>query len=66
MEGARAQARGISGMHPRAAAWLFSAKLRDETDVNTFSGDLLAGAWDTMQLEHISLWLREPERGRNK
>jgi uncharacterized membrane protein len=36
----------------------FSSKLRDETDLNTLSDDLISAVRETMQPEHASLWLR--------
>jgi hypothetical protein len=38
----------------------FSAKLRDETDLNALSDDILAVVQETVQPAHVFLWLRKP------
>ena len=40
----------------------FSARLRDETDLDRLSGDLLGAVRETVQPEHASLWLRPTGR----
>ena len=36
----------------------FSAKLRDETDIDALNSELLSTVRETVQPEHVSLWLR--------
>jgi hypothetical protein len=41
----------------------YSTKLRDETDLDELSGGLVRVVRETVQPEHVSLWLRRKEEG---
>ncbi len=41
----------------------FSARLRNETDLDELNGDLVSVVRETLQPEHVSVWLRTPSDG---
>ena len=55
-EGAREQGQELGGMSSRTL--LFSASLRDETDLDVLSYELVSVVRKTIQPSHVSLWLR--------
>jgi len=42
----------------------FSARLREETDLDRLGGELVSVVWGTVQPEHASLWLRDTKEER--
>ena len=45
---------------------VFSARLREETDLSTLSDDLVGVVKETMQPEHVTLWLRPDTESRGR
>ena len=41
----------------------FSATLREEVDLDVLSNELITVVGETMQPEHVSLWLRKSKTG---
>ncbi len=39
----------------------FGGRLRNETDLDTLTGDMVSVIQETLQPEHVSLWLRPPD-----
>ena len=55
-EGTREQGQELGGMSSRTL--LFSAILRDDTDLDALNYELVSVVRKTIQPSHVSLWLR--------
>lgn len=69
--GGRIQGAIDQGFHrkrydPAETLEAYAARLRNETDLDALSHELLNAATETLQPEHASLWLRPPEHGEAK
>ena len=54
----RGTAAGLAWTFARKTLGSLSAKLRDETDLNALSDDLVRVVRETMLPAHVSVWLR--------
>jgi len=57
----RRRVQGLVDRHFYRRLERFGVRLRDETDLDTLSGDLVSVVEETVQPAHVSLWLRSPD-----
>ena len=56
----------ILGLDAARTLEAYASGLREETDLEQLSEGLVSVVEKTVQPEHVSLWLREPDRGERK